>query len=164
MVVSGPDRVIASLHTGGLSVEEVYRQEWAGAVRLAWLLTGSRWIAEDMAQDAFLAMSRHRRIENPRAYLRTALVNASRSRLRRLEVERRQRAGPALLTMQPEFDDLLVAIRKIPERQRTALVLRYYSDLPVEQVASTMKCRFATAKSLIQRGLANLRKELQHDD
>ena len=68
------------------------------------------------------------------------------------------------LTLQPEFDDLLVAIRKIPERQRTALILRYYADLSVEQVATTMGCPFATAKSLIQRGLVQLRKELAADD
>ena len=88
-----------------------------------------------------------------RAYLRTSLVNASRSRFRRLAVERRHRADPMPLTLQPEFDHLLVAIRKIPERQRTALILRYYADLSVEQVATTMGCPFATAKSLIQRGL-----------
>ena len=73
--------------------------------------------------------------------------------------------GPTqcLLTLQPEFDDLLVAIRKIPERHRTALILRYYADLSVEQVATTMGCPFATAKSLIQRGLVQLRKELASD-
>jgi len=164
MVVSGSDPVIASLSAGKLSVEDIYRQEWAGAVRLAWLLTGSRWIAEDMAQDAFLAMSRQTHVENPRAYLRVALVNASKSRLRHLEVERQHRTGPAPITMQPEFDDLLVAIRKVPERQRTALILRYYADLSVQQVARTMGCRFATAKSLVQRGLVNLRKEMTNDD
>src|ERR1700733_6891486 len=101
MVVSGSDPVIASLSAGKLSVEDIYRQEWAGAVRLAWLLTGSRWIAEDMVQDAFLAMSRQTHVENPRAYLRVALVNASKSRLRHLEVERQLRTGPAPIAMQP---------------------------------------------------------------
>lgn len=165
MVVSGSDPVIAPApRAGRQSIEEIYRQEWAGAVRLAWLLTGSRWVAEDMAQDAFLAMSRQNRVENPRAYLRAALVNASRSRLRRLRVERQHPTEVPALTMQAEFDDLLAAVRKLPERQRTALILRYYADLPVEQVAATMGCRFATAKSLVQRGLANLRKEIANGD
>jgi RNA polymerase sigma factor (sigma-70 family) len=162
--VSGPDPVITSPSVRRHSFEDVYRQEWAGAVRLAWLLTGSRWTAEDMVQDAFLAMSRRGSVENPRAYLRAVLVNASRSRLRHLQVERRHGSDLAPITMDPEFDDLLVAIRKIPERQRTALVLRYYVDLSVEQVAATMGCRATTAKSLIQRGLANLRKEVSDDD
>jgi RNA polymerase sigma factor (sigma-70 family) len=145
------------------SAGDFYRQEWTGAVRLAWLLTGNRWVAEDIAQDAFVAMSRVGRVENPRAYLRTALVNASRSRFRRLAVEHRYRAEPMPPTLQPEFDDLLVAIRKISERQRTALILRYYADLSVAQVATTMGCPFATAKSLLQRGLVHLRKELADD-
>jgi RNA polymerase sigma factor (sigma-70 family) len=164
MIVSGSDPVVAPLLAGGVGIEDIYRQEWAGAVRLAWLFTGSRWIAEDMAQDAFLAMSQQHQVENPRAYLRTALANASRSRFRHLEVERQHPPDSALITMQPEFDELLVAIRKIPERQRTALVLRYYADLSVEGVAGAMGCRFATAKSLIQRGLANLRKEVANDN
>jgi RNA polymerase sigma factor (sigma-70 family) len=164
MVVSGSDPVVAPFRVGGVGIEDIYRQEWAGAVRLAWLFTGSRWIAEDMAQDAFLAMSQQHQVENPRAYLRATLANASKTRFRRLEVERRHSPDSLPFTMQPEFDDLLVAIRQIPERQRTALVLRYYADLPVEGVAEAMGCRFATAKSLIQRGLANLRKEVANDD
>ena len=163
MVVSGSDPVVVSPRVGDVGIEDIYRQEWAGAVRLAWLLTGSRWVAEDLAQDAFLAMSQQCQIENPRAYLRAALANASKSRFRHLEVERQHRSESAPFTMQPEFDDLLVAIRKIPERQRTALILRYYADLSVEGVAGAMGCRIATAKSLIQRGLANLRKEVAND-
>lgn len=164
MAVSGSDPVGASLRIGDVGIEDIYRQEWAGAVRLAWLLTGSRWIAEDMAQDAFLAMSKQRSVENPRAYLRAALVNASKSRFRHLQVEKQHPSESAPFTLQPEFDDLLVAIRKIPERQRTALILRYYADLSVEETAREMRCRFATAKSLIQRGLANLRKEVTDDN
>jgi RNA polymerase sigma factor (sigma-70 family) len=164
MIVSGSDPVAASLRAGGAGIEEIYRQEWAGAVRLAWLLTGTRWIAEDMAQDAFLAMSQQPHIENPRAYLRAALVNASKSRFRHLEVERQHPSESVPFTLQPEFDDLLVAIRRIPERQRAALILRYYADLSVEEVARAMGCRFATAKSLIQRGLTNLRREVANDD
>jgi hypothetical protein len=129
MVVRRPDPVTASRGSDNRSAVDFYRQEWAGAVRLAWLLTGNRWAAEDLAQDAFVAMSNLGHVENPRAYLRTALVNASRSRFRRLAVERRYRADPMPATLQPEFDDLLVAIRKISERQRTALILRYYADL-----------------------------------
>jgi RNA polymerase sigma factor (sigma-70 family) len=163
MVVRRPDSTTTSSGADDCSADDFYRQEWTGAVRLAWLLTGNRWAAEDLAQDAFVAMSHLRHVENPRAYLRTALVNASRSRFRRLAVERRYRADPMPATLQPEFDDLLVAIRRIPERHRTALILRYYADLSVEQVATTMGCPFATAKSLIQRGLVQLRKELASD-
>jgi RNA polymerase sigma factor (sigma-70 family) len=152
-----------SLGADNRAAGDFYRQEWTGAVRLAWLLTGDRWAAEDLAQDAFVAMSNLGHVQNPQAYLRTALVNASRSRFRRLAVERRYRADPTPEALEPEFDDLLVAIRKISERQRTALVLRYYADLSVEQVAMTMGCPFATAKSLIHRGLVHLRKELTDD-
>jgi RNA polymerase sigma factor (sigma-70 family) len=160
MVVSGSDPVTASLQVGVVGIEDIYRREWAGAVRLAWLLTGSRSIAEDMAQDAFLALSQQRHVENPRAYVRATLVNASKSRFRHLEVEKQHPSDAVPFTLQPEFDDLLVAVRKVPERQRTALILRYYLDLSVEEVARAMGCRFTAAKSLIQRGLANLRKEV----
>ncbi|MHB1928962.1 MAG: sigma-70 family RNA polymerase sigma factor [Acidimicrobiales bacterium] len=60
----------------------------------------------------------------------------------------------------PEVDELWQLLRSLPARQRDALALRYYEDLSLEEVAHLLGCPLGTAKSLIHRGLAALRKEL----
>lgn len=72
MTASGDTGAIAA----GMSFDALYRSAYADMVRLAWLLVGSRAVAEEVVQDAFLAVhQRWETIDNPGGYLRRAVVN-----------------------------------------------------------------------------------------
>jgi RNA polymerase sigma-70 factor (sigma-E family) len=140
----------------------VYRSEQPAMVRMAFQIVGSNAEAEDLVHDAFLEL--HRRwddVGNPGGYLRTAVINRciSHMRRRRLEWRNRHRAPPPIQA--PEFDDMWLALESTTPRQRAALVLRYYDDLTVDQIAEAMQTRPGTVKSLIHRGLKNLEKVLE---
>ena len=136
-----------------------YARLWPDAVRLAQLLTGSAAAAEDVAQDAFIGL--HRRwevVDNPDGYVRTSVVNGARSHGRR--AGRRARALPIDRPADgvPRIDETWALLHELPERQRAALVLRYYEDLPLAEIATILDCRVGTVKSAIHRGLARLRE------
>jgi len=140
----------------------VYRAEQPAMVRVAFQIVGSHAEAEDLVHDAFVEL--HRRwddVANPGGYLRTAVINRSIShmRRRRLEWRNRHQSSPPILA--PEFDDMWQALESTTPRQRAALVLRYYDDLTVDQIAEVMQTRPGTVKSLIHRGLKNLEKVLE---
>lgn len=148
-------------------LEDLYRVEHAGMVKLAHLLVGDRAVAEELVQDAFLRLRpRIDRVDDPGAYLRTIVVNLCRSAGRRQETARRHRAAlarPDLVApppLPPDLDEVWLALRRLPARRRDALVLRYYADLSTDEVARLLGVRPPTARSLIHRGLASLKKEL----
>lgn len=150
---------------GGLSepqsLADLYRQQYGRMVRLAYLLTGSNEVAEELVQDVFARLYRRwDRAEHPRAYLRAAVVNACRSHQRRMRLERTHRAE-AVSASSMEPDELWDALASLPGRQRTALVLRFYEDLPEIDIARALGCRPGTVKSLISRGLAQLRRVIE---
>ena len=137
--------------------------------RLGFLLTGDWDQAEELAQEAmartFAAWSRIRGYDRPAAYARKVLVNRHRSLLRRAVVEARHGlTSRAQEWHEPDFggDDLVLwqALRHLPARQRTAIVLRYYLDLPEAEVARLLGVPVGTVKSLVHRGLARLRDRL----
>ena len=146
-----------------VDVDALYAVERPGLVRLAFLLTGSSETAEDVVQDAFeRCLSRLDGVDKPGAYLRTAVVNGARSMVRR------ERSAPVLsAAMYAELGEsaleLWAALRTLSERRRTAMLLRYWVDLPVNEIAQVMDCRPGTVSSLLHRGLADLRKELADD-
>jgi RNA polymerase sigma-70 factor (sigma-E family) len=143
------------------SLADLYRERYVAMVRMAYLMVGSTPVAEELVQDAFARMHRHwDRAEHPRAYLRTAVLNACRSHLRRGALERAYLKKAA---QEPEpttagADELFDALAKLPSRQRAALVLRFYEDLSEADIAVALGCRPGTVKSLLHRGLAELRK------
>jgi RNA polymerase sigma factor (sigma-70 family) len=140
-------------------------------VRLATLLVDRVELAEELVQESFAAVfERWDRLDAPAGYLRTTVVNRCRDALR----WRRRRGaaaagaptGPLLdLTSAPAepVDHLREAIRSLPVGQRTAIVLRFYADLSVEDAAMAMGTRPGTVKSLVHRGLASLREVIDHD-
>jgi RNA polymerase sigma-70 factor (sigma-E family) len=139
---------------------ELYRDRYDPMVRLAYLVTGDRTAAEELTQDAFVAVHRNwARATNPPAYLRTAVVNACRSWGRRRTLERDRRPAPPEPTLMVA-DELWDTLRRLPERQRTAVVLRFYEDLPDREIAEVLGCREGTVRTLVHRGLAALREEL----
>jgi DNA-directed RNA polymerase specialized sigma24 family protein len=114
------------------SFEDLYRASCADMVRLAYLITGSIHVAEEVTHDSYIAM--HKRWESigkPNAYLRKAVVNGSRSHLRRLQTQRNAPVEPLRASFPDEIDETWQLIQQLPSRRRTALVLLYYLDLPV---------------------------------
>jgi RNA polymerase sigma-70 factor (sigma-E family) len=147
---------------------DFFADEFWSLRRLGFLLTGDWGEAEELAQDAmtrtFAAWSRVRHKQRA-AYARKVLVNRHRSLLRRAVVEARH----ALTSRprewhEPDFggDDLVLwqALQHLPARQRAAIVLRYYLDLPEAEVARLLGVPVGTVKSLVHRGLARLRDRL----
>lgn len=139
-----------------------YGAQYPGAVRLAHLLTGDYWAAEDLAQDVFLRVQRRfAELANPPAFVQTSIVNACKShhRRRRREAEHLPRlTGDGGVTESAR--ELLDALDALPYRQKAVLVLRYYSDLTEAEIARVLGCRPGTVKSLAARGLARLGKEI----
>jgi DNA-directed RNA polymerase specialized sigma24 family protein len=126
--------------------EEVYRAHWAPLVRLAFALSGSREVAEDVVHDAFVRVSTAlEELDNPAAYLRVAVVNGVRDRHRRVQVAQRHPAAPSGPAPGPDLDETWEVLQALPERYRSALVLRFYADLSVEDVARLLRCRPGTA-------------------
>ncbi len=136
-----------------------YREQWSAMVRLAWLMTGSRELAEDLVQDAFVHVgARWSTVQTPHAYLRVAVVNAVRADVRRGARRRAVPHEPVTPVLPPDLDETWQVLARLAPRQRQALVLRFYADLPFDQIADTLHCRLGTAKSLVHRGLARLKE------
>ncbi|HUR50183.1 MAG TPA: sigma factor-like helix-turn-helix DNA-binding protein [Acidimicrobiales bacterium] len=142
--------------------EAFYRSQRAALVRLAHLLTASPAEAEELAQEALLATHQSwDRIDNPAGYARRALVNQVRSLQRRAVVRRRRPAPPPLLHALPvEYDETWAAIGRLSPDHRAVLVLRYYEDLLVEDIAELMGRPPGTIKSLLHRALKRLEEDL----
>ena len=150
----------------GKALGDLYLQYAPDALRLAYLLTGDRGLAEDLVQDAFVKLAGrfvHLRSQPMfLAYLRTTVLNLARSHGRRKAVERRytERIAPVSAVEGPDLSDrerLRDALMGLPLRQRTAVVLRYYEDLPEAEVADLMHLGQGAVRSLVARGMATLR-------
>jgi RNA polymerase sigma-70 factor (sigma-E family) len=143
--------------SGEDGLADLYQQEYGPMVRLAHLLTGSNEAAEDLVQDSFVRMYRRwDRVDQPAAYLRTTVVNRCNSWHRRRRMEEERSPRPPLDTIDSEARELLDALAHLGVRQRTALVLRFYADLPEVEIARALGCRPGTVKSLVHRGLRQL--------
>lgn len=130
--------------------------------RLAFLMTGSSEAADEIAQEACeQVLRRWDSIEFPRAYARRAVISGARSWGRRRTV---RESAPSERAQFADLDGDAIAVRtalaNLPERQREVLVLRYYADLKVDDIAAEVGARPGTVKSLIHRGLARLQEEL----
>ncbi|HVQ96520.1 MAG TPA: SigE family RNA polymerase sigma factor [Mycobacteriales bacterium] len=147
---------------------ELYHAHRLGMVRLAVLLVDDLATAEDVVQDAFAAL--HQRwdrlndVNSAIGYLRTCVVNAARSVLRRRRTarlytapdERAHESAEAEAMLAAEHEEVLVAVRRLPRRQREVLILRYWSDLSEVEIAETLGVSRGTVKSTASRGLAAL--------
>lgn len=144
-------------------LEDLYRDQWAEMVRLAWLMNGSREAAEDIVHDAFLRLEPlWPSLQHPAAYLRQVVVNGVRTYQRRVAMERRHRPIPlAPSTTDCEFQNIWAVVDDLPTRQREALILRFYLDLTISDVAELLGCPVGTTKSLIHRGLATVREKVE---
>ena len=143
------------------SFDQTYLELYAPMVRLAFLALGDRAQAEEVTQDAFVAVYRRwSSIDSPGAYVRQCVTNGCRDVLRRrrvLEALGLRRASAEAVEPQEHVEDLLASL---PSRQRLVVVLRFYEDQTVDQIAELLGSRPGTVKSLLHRALARLREDL----
>lgn len=154
-------------------VAELFETEYAGLCRVAALLTGDRARAEELVMDAFTATfvgwRRLRDLDSAPAYLRRAVVNACRNAYARRGREYRanalsQAGGAAESHLPEDVSDVLAAIRTLPARQRAAVVLTFYADLPEAEVAAALGCKPGTVKSQLSKARANLARTLDEEN
>jgi RNA polymerase sigma-70 factor (sigma-E family) len=167
-VTSGREWEAAGVLDGGQAepgrpFDAIYRASHPPMVRLSWLLVGSRSVAEEVVQDAFLAL--HQRwptVDNPGGYLRRAVVNGSLSWRRRQAREQRSlaRIGEPPPTGDPQIDSMWDAIARLRPERRAVVVLRYWADLPHSEIADLLGCPITTVRTRLHRALAELRKEI----
>lgn len=139
---------------------DVYATSYRDLLRVAFVLTGSSAVAEDVVHDVFCRIGpRITSLETPVAYLRVAVVNQCRS-LHRRTLRAPQPTAPADADLGADLVELQDALQHLRLRQRTAIVLRYLCDLPDGEIAEIIGCRPATVRSLIHRGLADLRRAI----
>ena len=157
-------------------LERMYLTHGSAALRLAFLLTGNRPLAEDIAQDAFARIAgRLAHLRDPAAfgaYLRQTVVNLVRMHWRRERLERtllRRHHEPSIAELGPDLElygDLWRGVQALPPRQRAAIVLHYYEDLPQQSAADVLGCRPSTYRSLVAQGMKTLRERMggERDD
>lgn len=162
-VTGDPDAAVAALYAGHA----------LGLTRLAQVMLGDRAAAEDVVHDAFAGLYRRwgqlSDAGKAPAYLRSAVLNGCRSALRRTRrapvLEALEHAPDAATTMlaTQARQSVLAALRRLPDRQREALVLRYYLDLPDSEIAAAMSIGTSTVRSTVHRGLAALERMLSEE-
>jgi RNA polymerase sigma-70 factor (sigma-E family) len=139
---------------------EFYRAQHEPMLRLAYLLTQSGAIAEELVHDSFIRVQpRWGTLDEPAAYLRRTVTNACYSYHRRRHLEQAIAPEPGGIAA-PEHDEMWDALDHLAPRRRAVLVLRYYLDLSEAEIADTLGCRPGTVKSMGHRALADLRKAL----
>jgi RNA polymerase sigma-70 factor (sigma-E family) len=143
-------------------IARVYAEQGDRLRRVAYLMVGRRDAAEDLVQEAFArTQGRWHRIDTPAAYVRTALVNLCLDWRHRAAVERERPPPPVEAAVHPpEVDETWHLLADLPHDQRVVLVLRFYEDLGVDEVARLVGCRPATVRTRTHRALARLRKEM----
>jgi RNA polymerase sigma-70 factor (sigma-E family) len=156
------------------AIEQLYAAHWRQLVRLSVLLVHDAGSAEEIVQDAFVAVhARWSKLRDPDlalAYLRQAVVNRSRSALRHRAVVERHVARERVPADVPGADEsvlasarrtaVLDAMRALPQRQREVLALRYYLDLSEAQIAAALGISRGAVKSHASRGSVALRELL----
>jgi RNA polymerase sigma-70 factor (sigma-E family) len=168
-------RPVASVWAADRAVTEIYHREYKSLVRLAVLLLHDVPTAEEVVQDAFVAMHTAwkglRDSEKALSYLRQAVVNKSRSVLRHRTVVDKNAPKPAPDEPSAEQGALaliertavVAALRTLPDRQREAIVLRYYADLSEADIAKTMGISKGAVKSHTARAMAALKSILEQE-
>ena len=146
--------------------EALCRRHYADVVRTAYLITGDASEAVDLAQEAFArAFERWDRVstlDRPEAWLHRVVANLSRSWWRRRLLQRHRDRAAEEVVPEPQVVDprLMEALRELPHAQRTAVVLRFYADRSIEEIAQTLGKRPGTIRALTSQGVARLRSSL----
>jgi RNA polymerase sigma-70 factor (sigma-E family) len=147
------------------------REHTPALLRTAYLLTGNGLAAEELVQDTLVRLyPKWHRVETadvPLAYVRRSLANGYINQTRRAsrrefafeDVPERVDTQDAVSQL-ADRDEIWAGLRDLPDRQRTALVLRFFEDLTDAESADALGCRVGTVRSLVSRGLATLREQM----
>jgi RNA polymerase sigma-70 factor (ECF subfamily) len=156
-------------------VAKMFSEQGASLVRLARVFCDDRNAAEDLVQEAFIRLHRSagsiRDLGRAPAFLRSIVINLARDHNRRglMSLRHRASAEPPVPPTEPderavrdeEVDEVLDALRTLPERQRACLVLHYYEELSIAEVAETLHISMNSVKTHCRRGLASLESRLE---
>jgi RNA polymerase sigma factor (sigma-70 family) len=166
-------RVVPSVQAVAVrDIRSLFDAHYTSMVRLATVMLGHNAAAEDVVQQAFVALDRRLSSLTPgaeAAYLRTSVMNGCRSHVRAGRAQKRQlvmvREGtPPAPEEEAIRDDqhrqVLAAIDQLPERQRQCVVLRYYLGLSDREVAETLGLALGSAKTHLRRGQQALAEKL----
>ena len=141
----------------------LYHREFNGLVRLAMVLVDNQEQAEEVVQDAFAGLYlKYQQVSTPLAYVRASVLNGSRKVVRRRMLVRRS-PTPTSEDTELVYNHVIDAIRRLPARQRAAVVLRYELQLTDSEIAETLTMPIGTVKSTLHRALARLRQEVTND-
>jgi RNA polymerase sigma-70 factor (sigma-E family) len=156
----------ARAQRAGLTADEsgfdtLYRDHRDRLRRTAYLMTGQAAIAEEIVHDAFIRVhNRWSSIDTPGAYLRRTVVNLCLAWRQRDTMARERLPRPPAPVELPEIDETWALLTRLSPEQRVAVVLRFYEDLPTDEIAQIMGCRTATVRTRIHRAINVLRKEM----
>jgi RNA polymerase sigma-70 factor, ECF subfamily len=150
------------------SFDAFYQEEYSGLVQLAFVLSGSRSGAEDIAQDALVAAwKKWRELEQPLAWTRRVVANLAVSAIRRRMAEGRAmvrlavgRGEPIAELPEPDLE-FWAAVRALPTRQRQMVALYYLGDCSVGEIALTLGCAEGTVRATLHKGRLALAKRLR---
>jgi RNA polymerase sigma factor (sigma-70 family) len=154
-------------------VVRLFEDEGHSLVRLARLFVDDRNAAEDLVQEAFIRLARSaHKIQDQRkaaAYLRSIVLNLARDHNRRglvsvrhqLPFDDHQASVEDQLDLQEDQRRVLEALRDLAPRQRDCLVLRYFHELGIDDIASTLGLSRNSVKTHLQRGLASMERRLE---
>jgi RNA polymerase sigma-70 factor (sigma-E family) len=174
--VDSPTETLPAALDARRHISALYQAHALALVKLAVLMTGDQPTAEDVVQDAFLGLYRRwqalQDTGNALGYLRTSVINGCRSvhrvRFRRqgitLDPPAPVGSAEAEAMLGEAHREVLAALRRLPRRQREAVVLRYYLDMTEEQAARAMGVARGTVKSATSRGIAALARLLKEGD
>lgn len=142
-----------------------FRREFPKVVRTVFLVVRDAGRAEELSQEAFIALFRHwKRVsdyDRPKAWVRRVAIRFALRTARRDHLRSVLERGTVTPESADAGSDLTDAIRQLTTSQRAAIVLHYYEDLPVEQVAVILDCTENTVKSHLHRGRNKLRLLLE---
>lgn len=150
--------------------ESFYRNEYRRVVGLAYTLSGSRIVAEDITQDAFLAAHRSwdrvGSYDKPEAWVRRVVANLSvsffRTKAREAKALARLRPSETYLPRLPEPDEQFwKAVRALPARQAQAIALHYLEDRSVADIAEILECSESTVKVHLHKGRNKLARRFE---
>lgn len=156
-----------------IALSDLYRQEYRSLVRLAALLLDRNDLAEEVVQEAFIRMDQSwERVRDPGArpaYLRSIVLNLTRSRMRRRLVAGRRSqlhavdaaAAEERAVLREDQREVIEALKGLPSRQRACLVLRYWQDLTESEIADSLGISQGSVKSHLHRGMRAMTMKLE---
>jgi RNA polymerase sigma-70 factor (sigma-E family) len=149
---------------------DLFSSEYERLVRLAYGMLGEMPTAEEVVMEAFTSVfakwSNIRKPERIDVYLRRSVINQSRSTIRRLYAERKANSKHAVTgeatSLEPQ-SELLDVVLRLPWRQRSCVLLRYYEDLTEREIGEILDCSIGTVKTHLSRARRSLEVTLRED-